>query len=160
MVIKKWQHVALLVGMVVVVEAIGGLSALLAGDIKQIYNQLVQPPLSPPDFVFGIVWPILYLLIGVAAYLLIVSQYHAAAKKTNLLLFALQLFVNFIWSIVFFSGNLYWIGVPIILVLDALVIACIVNFRRNQLWASYLMYPYLAWILFATYLTIVVAILN
>ncbi|TOZ06659.1 TspO/MBR family protein [Leuconostoc pseudomesenteroides] len=160
MVIKKWQHVALLVGMVVVVEAIGGLSALLAGDIKQIYNQLVQPPLSPPDFVFGIVWPILYLLIGVAAYLLIVSQYHAAAKKTNLLLFALQLFVNFIWSIVFFGGNLYWIGVPIILVLDALVIACIVNFRRNQLWASYLMYPYLAWILFAAYLTIAVAILN
>ena len=102
----------------------------------------------------------LYLLIGVAAYLLLVSQHHAAAKKTNLLLFALQLFVNFIWSIVFFGGNLYWIGVPIILVLDALVIACIVNFRRNQLWASYLMYPYLAWILFATYLTIAVAILN
>ena len=45
MVIKKWQHVALLVGMVVVVEAIGGLSAFLAGDIKKIYNQLVQPPL-------------------------------------------------------------------------------------------------------------------
>ncbi|QSB52033.1 TspO/MBR family protein [Leuconostoc falkenbergense] len=160
MVIKKWQHVALLVGMVVVVEAIGGLSALLAGDIKQIYNQLVQPPLSPPDFVFGIVWPILYLLIGVAAYLLLVSQHHAAAKKTNLLLFGLQLFVNFIWSIVFFGGNFYWIGVPIILVLDALVIACIVFFRRNQLWASYLMYPYLAWIMFATYLTIAVAILN
>ena len=102
----NWFHLIL---SIVVVELIGSLSGLLAGNIKSIYTSLKLPPLSPPAAVFGPVWIILYLLIGVAGYLVIKDTTSRTQKTINLSLFGSQLLLNFIWSIVFFGGNSYWL---------------------------------------------------
>ncbi|QGZ70177.1 tryptophan-rich sensory protein [Pediococcus pentosaceus] len=152
---SKWIQ---LIIAVVGVELIGSLSGLLAGDIKAIYNSFTLPPFSPPDRLFGIVWPILYLMIGIVGYLIFTVR--SNYRKTNLTLFITQLFLNFIWSIVFFNASSRWIGLLIILVLDALVFFCIKEFYKSSKLAAYLMIPYFLWILFATYLTLGTAILN
>ncbi|MCH4098764.1 MAG: tryptophan-rich sensory protein [Pediococcus pentosaceus] len=152
---SKWVQ---LIIAVVGVELVGSLSGLLAGDIKAIYNSFTLPPFSPPDRLFGIVWPILYLMIGIVGYLIFTVR--SNYRKTNLTLFIAQLFLNFIWSIVFFNASSRWTGLLIILVLDALVFFCIKGFYKSSKLAAYLMIPYFLWILFATYLTLGTAILN
>ena len=152
---SKWIQ---LIIAVVGVELIGSLSGLLAGDIKAIYNSFTLPPFSPPDRLFGIVWPILYLMIGIVGYLIFTVR--SNYRKTNLTLFIAQLFLNFIWSIVFFNASSRWTGLLLILVLDALVFFCIKEFYKSSKLAAYLMIPYFLWILFATYLTLGTAILN
>jgi tryptophan-rich sensory protein len=152
---SKWIQ---LIIAVVGVELIGSLSGLLAGDIKAIYNSFTLPPFSPPDRLFGIVWPILYLMIGIVGYLIFTVR--SNYRKTNLTLFIAQLFLNFIWSIVFFNASSRWTGLLIILVLDALVFFCIKEVYKSSKLAAYLMIPYFLWILFATYLTLGTAILN
>ena len=138
---SKWIQ---LIIAVVGVELIGS----LAGDIKAIYNSFTLPPFSPPDRLFGIVWPILYLMIGIVGYLIFTVR--SNYRKTNLTLFIAQLFLNFIWSIVFFNASSRWTGLLIILVLDALVFFCIKEFYKSSKLAAYLMIPYFLWILFAT----------
>jgi benzodiazapine receptor len=152
---SKWIQ---LIIAVVGVELIGMLSGLFAGDIKAIYSGLSLPPLSPPGSLFGIVWPILYLMIGIVGFLIFDAR--GSFRKNNLTLFFVQLFLNFIWSIVFFNASNRWIGLVIIIVLDILVFFCIKEFRKSSKLASYLMIPYFVWILFATYLTLGTAILN
>ncbi|KRM61044.1 hypothetical protein FC26_GL002261 [Paucilactobacillus vaccinostercus DSM 20634] len=78
----------------------------------------------------------------------------------NYSLFGIQLFLNFIWSIVFFNNLQYWIGVIIIVILDIIVLLCVTNFYKSSKLAAYLLIPYFVWILFATYLSIGVAVLN
>ncbi|RZI48717.1 TspO/MBR family protein [Lactococcus kimchii] len=145
---------------IVGIEAVGGLSGLLAGDIKGVYNQLKLPPLAPPDYLFGIVWPILYGLMAVAAYLIFRKvNTHKSEAQPALLYFSFQLILNFIWSIIFFKGY-YWLGVLIILLLDIIVYLCIIKFFKISKLSGILLVPYFAWISFATYLTIAVALLN
>ncbi|GAB7391454.1 TspO/MBR family protein [Lactococcus garvieae] len=151
----------LLVGLfIIVVEAIGSLSGILAGDIKSIYNNLQLPPLAPPDYLFGIVWPILYALIAVSGFIVFQNlKLRKSEAQPALILYVIQLFLNFIWSIIFFKGY-FWFGVLVILVLDIVVYLCIKKFFKINQWSGILLLPYFVWILFATYLSLAVAILN
>lgn len=153
----NWKALLLFI---VGVEVLGSLSSLFAGNIKEIYNSLSLPPLAPPDYLFGIVWPLLYLLIAISGYLIYQSIAFKGEKTTSYLLFAVQLGLNFVWSIVFFGGNYYWVGVVIVIILDLVVLGCILQYYKVNWAASVLLIPYLIWILFATYLTIGVAVLN
>lgn len=149
-----------LIFFVVLIELLGMLSSVFADNIKLKYNALNLPPLSPPDYLFGIVWPLLYLMIAVAGYIIIISNKSRIKFSFNpTLLFWLQLLLNFIWSIVFFN-QFYFIGLIIIIFLDLIVLLCIVEFYKVSKLASYLLIPYMLWILFATYLTLGVVILN
>ncbi len=155
---KRSPNWILLIASIIVVELVGSLSGILSGDIKAIYNNLTLPPLAPPDFIFGIVWPILYLMIGIVGYLILRDRTNA--RQNNLILFISQLVLNFIWSIIFFGASNRWISFLIIIILDALVIWCVKKFWQTSKLAASLMVPYLIWILFATYLTLGTAILN
>ncbi|MDR0990896.1 MAG: tryptophan-rich sensory protein [Propionibacteriaceae bacterium] len=146
-------------GLLILIEAIGGLSALLAGDIAAIYADLTKPALSPPAPLFGIVWPILYGLMALSLTLYIFSTDRREEKKPGLILFIIQLLLNFVWSIIFFAGG-YWIGAAIIIVLDIIVAYLVVRYAASSRWAAIALAPYLIWILFATYLTFGVAVLN
>ncbi|KRK49131.1 tryptophan-rich sensory protein [Secundilactobacillus kimchicus JCM 15530] len=152
----NWLYLLLFV---IMTEAVGIVSSLFSGNVKQIYNSLLLPPLSPPDFIFGPVWSILYALIGVAGYLA-VSQSTNHERPLNITLFFGQLTVNFFWSIIFFGAAAYWISFVIIVLLDGLVIMAIAKFNRTSHLAAWLLVPYLFWILFATYLNVGVAWLN
>ncbi|WP_178195261.1 TspO/MBR family protein [Ligilactobacillus sp. Marseille-Q7487] len=147
-----------LIVIIIVVEGLGGLSALFAGDIKQVYANLVLPPLAPPNYLFGIVWPLLYLSIAVSFYLF--WQTKTSPKALGCGLYFLQMLINFIWSIVFFSGSAYWLGFGLIIILDLVVAYLIYYLKQVNRWASWLLWPYLLWILFASYLTLGVAWLN
>ena len=126
----------------------------ISGSID--YNTLTKPPLSPPSILFPIVWSILYLLMGISYYLF---------KKNNndntiSFIYYLQLFVNAMWSIIFFLWELRFLAIIWILLLDVLVILLIYLFFQKSKISSYLNIPYFLWCLFATYLTIGFYVLN
>ncbi len=143
-----------------IAELVGLLSGIFAGNSGAIYKTLELPPLAPPGWVFPVVWTILYALMGIAAYLISQSTADQKQIQNALRVYGIQLFVNFMWSIIFF--NLQWLGfsVVVILLLDLLVIFMILLFYRINKCAAYLLLPYLAWILFATYLNIGIYYLN
>ncbi len=155
---KKIDWFQLLV-IVLVTELIGVLGSIFSGNTGQMYTTFIKPPLSPPGWLFGVIWPILYLLMGLAAYIIYQTP-HTPERKRAITLYWVQLFVNFLWPIVFFHFEWYWIAVIIILMLDVLVLITTVGFYRIKKVAGYLMLPYLLWILFATYLNIGIAVLN
>lgn len=146
---------------ILIPEAVGAVSALLTGNIGEMYRNYKQPPLSPPGIVFPIVWVILYALMGIASYLIVEEvKGQDKAKSEALFFYALQLAVNFIWPIIFFRFSAYWVSVVVILVLVALVGITAVKFKALYEPAFWLLVPYILWLLFATYLNIGVAVLN
>lgn len=140
--------------------ALGIISSLLAGDIKGIYNSLNTPPLSPPDFLFGIVWPILYILMGISAFLVFTADASRMDKTRALIVFGIQLFLNIIWSPIFFGVLNLWLAVVVVLALDIVMLFTIYLFFQIRKVSGILLVPYVLWIFFATYLTIGCAILN
>ncbi len=148
-----------LLAIILITELAGVLSSLSSGNVGQIYASLIKPPLSPPGWLFGVVWPILYLLMGIAAYIIYQAPQSPEREKA-INLYWVQLFINFLWPIVFFRFEWFWISVLVILLLDVLVLITTILFYRIYKIAGYLMIPYLLWILFATYLNIGIAVLN
>lgn len=121
------------------------------------YDIIVKPVLSPPDWLFPVAWTILYVLMGISSYLIYRDD---GIASEALGVYKLQLFVNLMWSIIFFVFKFYLVSFVWILILDALVIYMIIKFYKINKMASYLQIPYLLWILFASYLTLGVYLLN
>ncbi len=145
---------------IAIAEGVGLLSGFLSGDIGAVYQTLNQPPLAPPGIVFPIAWGILYALMGIAAGLIYLNRGDERAREEALIYYGVQLAVNFSWSIVFFRFQAFWLGVVIILVLDLLVYLTWRHFSRISRAASWLLVPYLLWLLYATYLAIGIFFLN
>lgn len=139
-------------------ELIGVFSGIIAGISFGIYSELVKPPLSPPSWLFPLMWAILYALMGASAY--IVYYADKDCRKNNLILYGIQLFFNFIWSIIFFRFRLFGVSAVIIFILILLVIRIIMHFGKSNKIAGYINIPYLIWLIFALYLNIGVFILN
>lgn len=118
------------------------------------YPTLIKPPFNPPAFVFGPVWTTLYLLMGISLYLV------WGKKKTNLKWFWAQLILNALWSLVFFGLKSPILGLLVILLLEISIILTIKSFSRINKTATYLLYPYLAWVSFATILNLSLVLLN
>ena len=140
--------------------AVGGLSALISGGGMDFYKTIERPPLSPPGIVFPIVWTILYVLMGISFYLVITKKDMYLNKTSAYIFFALQLFLNFIWSPVFFSANEYLAAFVILVFLWLSIIGMIVSFFRISKLAGLLQIPYLLWVTFAGYLNLAIYLLN
>lgn len=136
--------------------ALGGLVGLIISQFMD-YNTLQKPPLSPPGFIFGIVWSILYLLMGIA-YGILVYKGKSDAEVSKIYL--TQLIVNLIWPILFFVFKLRLFSSIWIVILLILVINMVIKFYKKDKIIGYSQIPYLLWIMFATYLNIGVYILN
>ncbi len=140
--------------------AAGGLGALATTpNIPTWYATLDKPLLNPPSWIFGPVWTTLYILMGIALYLVIRSQVKGA-KRDAYVTFGLQLALNTLWSVAFFGVKSPEAGIAIILLLLTAIIITILKFKPFSNAAAWLLAPYLAWVSFATYLTIAIAILN
>ncbi|WP_435417194.1 TspO/MBR family protein [Parerythrobacter aurantius] len=113
------------------------------------YDALVTPSFNPPPYLFGIVWPILYVLMGLAL-ALVLSAWGARGRTAAIAAFALQFVLNLAWSPVFFAFRQIDWALYVIIALDVLVVVTIVLFWRVRILAGLLLLPYLAWILFAT----------
>lgn len=139
---------------------VGGLSALITGDTMEAYGQMVQPPLSPPGWVFPVVWSLLYLLMGYASYRVLMADVAQARKRRALTLYGAQLTVNFLWPLVFFGLQWYLVAFFVLLVLWVLILLTIRAFSGIDEVAADLMLPYLLWVTFAGYLNFGVYVLN
>lgn len=139
--------------------AVGGLSALFSGGAGD-YRMLNQPPLSPPGWVFPIVWTILYLLMGYSSYRIYTSGKPQSQVSHALRLYAAQLFFNFLWSIVFFGFNWYLGAFMVLVILWILILLTLRAFTAIDETAGDLLIPYILWVTFAAYLNLGVIFLN
>lgn len=128
---------------------------LISGNID--YMSLKQPPLAPPKLAFPIAWTIIYILMGISYYLY--KKDYPKRDRIDIVYY-LQLFINLLWSIIFFIFKTRLLAIIWIILLDIVVIYMIYLFYQKKRISSYLNIPYLLWILFATYLTIGIYLLN
>lgn len=156
-----WKKIKPYVISIAIALAVGGLSALLTAGNMNIYDRIITPPLSPPPILFPIVWTILYTLMGVSS-----ARIYIKGKEQNidvssaLLVYALQLAVNFFWSIIFFNMQAFLFAFIWIILLWLLIIVMIKRFYEIDPLSAWLQIPYLLWVTFAAYLTFAIYILN
>ena len=156
---KLWKNIVSLIASLAIAEGAGLVSDLLAGDIPAVYENLKQPPLSPPGWLFPVVWVILYALMAVAAWL-IYKEEDSQEKHLALRGYWMQLLINFVWPIVFFRFGAYGAAAWMLAGLLFLVWECFLQFKAIKPIAGYLLLPYLAWLLFAMYLNVGIVVLN
>ena len=152
----NWKRLLICLGIPL---AAGALGALLGGGMQN-YQNINQPPLSPPGWIFPIVWSILYLLMGWASYRVVQSDAPKSDRIKALLLYAVQLFLNFLWPAVFFGLQWYWAAFVLLLVLWVMIYLTMHLFGLIDDTAENLLIPYLLWVTFAGYLNLGVALLN
>ena len=145
---------------ILLAEAVGGLSGWLTREGTKIYQQsIAQPPLSPPGWVFPVVWTILFALMGISAARVYLAP-PTKERSRGLNLFIAQLMVNFFWSPIFFNLQAFCFAFFWLLMLWGLVLWMIFAFRKVDSTAAKLQIPYLLWLTFAAYLNLGVWFLN
>ena len=137
--------------------AVGGISALVNAG-KMVKPELAQPPLSPPAWLFPIVWTILFTLMGISAARVYLSA--CRDKSDALFIYGTQLVVNFLWTIFYFSFSALALSFFWLLFLIALAALMAVRFERCAAGAGKLQIPYLVWLCFAAYLNLATWLLN
>ena len=153
--IKVWD----LLIFVVTAELGGAVSSVLSGGgFAEYYGSLIKPPLSPPGWVFPVVWAVLYALMGISAYLIYDSG--SPDKQQALTVYGVQLIANMLWTPVFFGIRSFVGAAIVVCVMLVLVARMIAVFYKTDKRAAYLNIPYLAWTLFAAYLTFGTLLLN
>lgn len=137
---------------------VGIISGLISRNGMMSFESLNMPSFAPPGWLFPIVWTLLYILMGISSYLVYDTiDYN---KPCCLVIYAVSLFINFLWSPIFFGLELRLFALIWIILLDIVVIFMILCFYKVNKKAAYLNIPYLLWCLFATYLNYSVYILN
>lgn len=121
------------------------------------YNDLIKPKLSPPGFIFPIIWTIIYLLLGVSYTILREKKQLTKEIKQ---IYYWQLIFNYLWTVIFFVFKFRLFSVLWIIILDMLVIYMAYQFYKNNKLTGYLQIPYIIWLIFATYLNIAIYFLN
>ena len=156
---KIRQYISLTLWIAVYLIIAGIIGDMTRHEIPGWYTNLIKPPLNPPDFIFPIVWTLLYIMIAIAGWRIwqLRSQPYG---KAFLGLFALQTLMNWVWSYLFF--DYHWLGFSFIWILG--LVAC-VAFLISWLWARHritalILIPYLTWIAFASYLNGMIWYLN
>lgn len=139
---------------------VGGISAALSAKGMAIYGSMNKPPLSPPAWVFSVAWTILYLMMGLASYYIIVSEADTYSKAMALIVYGIQLMMNFMWTIMFFNWGAFLVAFIWLIIMWAMVILCAVKFFSINKIATYLFIPYIIWLGFAAYLNMGAYILN
>lgn len=151
-----WKKLLLCLGIPL---AVGGLSALISGGMDT-YKTVNQPPLAPPGWVFPVVWSILYLLMGYASYRVLTSGADREQIKRALTLYGIQLFLNFLWSPVFFGLEWRLIAFFILVAMWVFIYLTMRAFSQIDEKAGDLLLPYILWVTFAGYLNLGVYFLN
>lgn len=139
--------------------AVGGISALLTSGNMKLFEEINKPPLSPLAWLFPVVWTILYVLMGIALYLVVITRTRED-KKPAIISFGVQLFFNFFWSIIFFNAQAYLFAFIWLLLLWVAIVLNIYFFNKINTISAKLLIPYLVWVTFAGYLNLGIYILN
>lgn len=138
--------------------AAGLISYLLSGDIKTVYAEIRKPFFAPPDWIFPVVWTILFLLMGISCYMVSVSG--SPLRKKALMFYGVQLFLNTFWTFIFFRLEMFLLALIWVAAMLVIVTVMCVYFYKIKPLAAYLQAPYLLWLTFALMLNAGVYFLN
>ena len=153
----KIRNKSALIISILIPLTVGTMSELFSGNMSS-YSILNKPAFSPPGFIFPVVWTILYILMGASSY--IVYSSNSSNKSKALLLYCIQLFFNFCWSIIFFGLDLFLFAFIWLIALIFIIIIMIRQFLIVNPLSAYLQIPYLIWCIFAAYLNFSIFLLN
>lgn len=144
---------------ILICEGIGILGSVFTiSEITTWYMSLNKPFFSPPNFVFGPVWTTLYFLMGISIFL--IFERKIKDKNKLLGLFGLQLFLNFLWSLIFFGAHNPALAFVVIIFLWISILVLIIKFWKISQQAAMLLMPYLLWVSFASFLNLFIVLLN
>lgn len=153
-----WNKIKPYIIGVAIALGVGALSAFLTKNNMMVYEGLNKPPLAPPSIIFPIVWTILFILMGISSAMAYTRG--NSGQKRALTVYAVQLAVNFLWSIIFFNMQAYLFAFIWLILLWLLIIFMIYEFSKVSKAAAWLQVPYLLWVTFAGYLNLMIYILN
>ncbi len=146
---------------IIICQAAGAIGSIFtARSVSSWYLTLEKPIFNPPGWVFGPVWTMLFLLMGIALYLVWSKKGKQEVKNKALIFFAVQWVLNIAWSFFFFYLQNPWAGFMEILILWFFILLTIIYFYKLSKPAAYLLIPYLAWVSFATVLNYYLYLLN
>ena len=156
---EDWWKTAVVA--VIAIELLGGASGWLSnsGYGNPWFDALQKPSFMPPGWAFGVVWPILYALLGIAL-AMILAEPPSPRRQAALTLFFIQLVLNFAWSPIFFAGHDITLAKYVIIAMIVIAAAAALLFYRLRPVAGLLMVPYLCWLMFATALNTSIEALN
>nr|WP_294949065.1 TspO/MBR family protein [uncultured Mucilaginibacter sp.] len=158
--VNKFQVIPFVISLAITL-GIGIVASLFTRpQIKGWYLTLNKPAFTPPNWLFPVAWTTLYILIATAAYLVWRRRDGTSVYKTTTVIYSVQLFLNFSWSIVFFGMHQIFGGLVVIVALLVFIILNIAWFARFKKLAAWLLVPYLLWVSYATLLNISIYILN
>ena len=150
---QKVQVVALITALIIPL-LVGGFSALLTAEDMKIYETMNHPPLAPPGWVFPIAWTLLYAMMGLASYMIYISDAEPERKRKALWLYAAQLAMNLFWSTLFFTYSRYLISLIWLLAMWGLILIAAIRFYRIKRAAGLMMGVLFLWTTFAAYLNL------
>ena len=154
---KMWKPYVISAGIAL---AVGGLSGLLSMEGMKLYTETaLKPPLTPPGWLFSVVWTILYALMGISSARIWLAP-ESKERSMGLNLYVVQLIVNFFWSLLFFNAQAYGLAALWLILLWVLVLLMIIEFSKVDKLAAWLQILYLIWLTFAAYLNLGVWFLN
>ena len=137
---------------------IGGVSALITMGNMQLFDSINKPPLAPPKWLFPVAWTILYIMMGIASYFLYKAD--SEEGREALVLYGIQLFFNFWWSIIFFNLKAYWFAAIWLFTMWIIILILLIKSKKIDVRSFWLLLPYFLWTTFAFYLNVGIAILN
>lgn len=156
-----WQKYKPYIISVAIALGIGALSAILTRGSMEIYSQINQPALSPPSWIFPVVWIILYTLMGISSAMVYTNRsVDPETAQSALRLYGVNLVFNFLWSIVFFNFRAFLFAYVWLMILWVIIIVMIIKFIKISPVAGWLQIPYLLWVTFASYLNLMIYLLN
>lgn len=157
---KRNQNILAIIASVLLAQLAGAIGSFFTfSAIPTWYSYLDKPSFSPPNWIFGPVWTLLYTLMGVAAWL-IWRQRKSTGTQQALWLYVSHLVVNSLWSIIFFGWQRPDIAFMVIIILWTMIASMMILFARISRSAAWLLLPYLAWVSFATVLNYAIWQLN
>lgn len=154
----NWKQLIISIIVCQIPGILGGF--ITVSSIPTWYAYLEKPALVPPNWSFSIVWTLLYLLMGIAFYIVWQKGWSVSQVKTAMSIFIVQLFFNFLWSYLFFGLQSPQLGLAGITLLWILIVVNIIQFYRISRPAGLLLIPYILWVSFAAYLNYEIMILN
>ena len=157
---KKKADIKLLAKCIAIPLLVGIVAAIISGGGMEVFERVNKPPLSPPAWLFPVVWTILYTLMGISSYLILTSGANENQIYKAMTLYGYQLAVNFLWPTFFFNFQWYLFSFFWLVLLWVLVLLMILRFWRIDKRAVYLNIPYLVWLTFAGYLNLGIWWLN
>lgn len=157
----KSKDIVRLLGAVILCEGCGIIGSIFtAPSVPTWYASLVKPPFNPPDWVFSPVWIALFFLMGISLFLIIREGFERREVKSAVWFFGVQLFLNVLWTVIFFGFRAPLTAFIEIVLLWIAILVTIISFFPISRLAGYLLIPYIAWVGFAALLNLSIFILN